>query len=129
MKTSDLYDLAMYVLQIIKQKHEHEIAGSRSFAEAIELLNYGSTYALCRDGVRRFEVKNDGGISVCPLGDVEVTDLIAWGKWLDATGRTDPAYMVLAVRELTKLTLSTAPDHPLAQIVASLVDDTRITWE
>lgn len=118
----------MYSLQIIKQKHEHEIAGSRSFAEAIELLNCGSTYALCRDGERRFEVKNTGGVAILPLA-VEVEDLIAWGKWLDATGRTDPAYMVLAVRELTKLILSTAPDHPLAQIVASLVDDTRITWE
>lgn len=116
----------MYTIQIIKQKHEHEIVGSFTFGEAIGALNYGLTYALCRDGERRFEAKNTGGVSICPLA-VEVEDLIAWGKWLDATGRTDSAYMALAARELTELVLSTAPDHPLALVVASLVDGTMDT--
>lgn len=121
MSASDLYDQNMYSLQIIKQKHEHTIVGDYSFAEAIELLNYGFTYALCRDGERRFEVKNTGGVAILPLA-VEVEDLIAWGKWLGKAGRTDPIYMVLAARKLTELVLSTAPDHPLAQVIASLAD-------
>ena len=108
MKTSDRNDSAGASSRSSKT-NTGKIAGSRSSPKrsAAQLRDLRALPRR-REAASRSR-SNDGG-SGCPPSDV-ATDLIV-GKWLDATGRTDPAYMVPPCAKLTKLILSTAPRPP-----------------